>query len=155
MTKALSDDIFDSVHHSINALQSLQNSHETFVMERGGIDERLFEELDNCERLIKRFEEVFLETLREDINSASRAAVINTSNFEKAKEMVDGIDNLIGAFDRMESEFITRAQSLKNFAHQLRNTLASVQKDMQSKVKFQEKHKKIIDTPVIGPRAAT
>lgn len=150
MVTTVHNNIFDRIHHSVNLFNSLQNSRDTLAMNREEIDERLFEELNNFEEFMKRFESTFLEILKEDLRDISKAAVINTDNSEKAEEMIEGIDNIIESFSRMESDCIARSQSLINLANRFRNELMAVKRDMETKVKSQKKHKKALNSALIG-----
>ncbi|MBI2660020.1 hypothetical protein HYX07_02570 [Candidatus Woesearchaeota archaeon] len=150
MVTTVQNSIFDRIHHSVNMFNSLQNSRDTLVMNREAIDERLFDELDAFEEFMKRFESTFLEILKEDLRDISRAAVINTDNSEKAEEMIEGINNIIEGFSKMENECIARSQSLINLASQFRNELMAVKRDMETKVKSQKKHKKALNSALTG-----
>lgn len=150
MVRAFNDEIFDRLHHSVNMLHSLHNCHDTVVMDRGEIDQKFFEELNNWETLIKHFESFFLEIVMEDLKAISRAAVINTDNSERAEELIENINNILEAFDNMESEYIAKSQSLKNTANQFRNQLLVIKRDMEAKIKLQKKHKKGLDSAITG-----
>jgi|GEM_PF-4930621 len=150
MVSIVQNNIFDRIHHSVNMFNSLQSSRDTLVLNRGEIDERLFEELDAFEGFMKRFESSFLEILKEDLRDISKAAVINTDNSEKAEEFIGDINNIIEGFSRMESECISRSQSLISLATQFKNELAAVKKDMELKVKSRNKHKKALNSALTG-----
>lgn len=150
MTKALDNGIFDRIHHSINMLHSLQSSRDTFVLNREEVDEKLFEEIGNFEAFIKHFENIFLQIVKEDLQAISRAAVINPANLEKIEELIETMDNLIGNFVRMESEYIARSQSLKNIANQFKSQLLVIKKDMEAKIKLQKKAKNDLDSAIAG-----
>ena len=150
MVTTVSNNIFERLHHSVNMFNSLQNCRDTFVMNREGVDERLFEELNAFEEFMKRFESTFLDILKEDLRDISKAAVINTDNSEKAEELIEGIDSIIESFSSMESECIARSQSLINLAAQFKAQLASVKREIKTKVKPQEKHRKALDLAIRG-----
>ena len=150
MVTTVGNNIFERLHHSVNMFNSLQNSRDTPALNREEIDERLFEELDAFEEFMKRFESAFLEILKEDLRDISKAAVINTGNSEKAEELIKGINNIIESFSMMESECIARSQSLINLATQFKNELTAVKKDMEAKVKSQNKHKKALNSALTG-----
>lgn len=150
MVTTVANNIFEKLHHSVNVFNSLQNCRDTFVMNREGIDERLFEELSSFEEFMKRFESTFLEIIMEDMRDISNAAVINPDNSEKAKELVDGMEELIGSFSRMESESIQRSQALISAANNFKMQLANVKKELEKKVRPQEKHKKALDFAMRG-----
>lgn len=150
MVSTVQNSIFDRIHHSVNMFNSLQNSRDTLALNREEIDERLFEELDAFEEFMKRFESSFLEILKEDLRDISKAAVINTDNLERAEELIEGINNIIEGFSRMESECIARSQSLINLATQFKNELTAVKKDMEAKVKSQNRHKKALSSALAG-----
>lgn len=150
MVTTVNNNIFERLHHSVNMFNSLQNCRDTFVMNREEIDERLFEELSGFEEFMKRFESTFLEIIMEDLKDISRAAVINPDNSEKAKELIDGIEVIIASFNKMESECIQRSQALISLATQFKAQLANVKKDLGTKVRPQEKHKKALDFAMRG-----
>ena len=154
MTKILSDDVFEKVHHSVNMLHSLQNCHDTSVMNREEVDEKLFEELNNCGEFIKHFESMFLQIVNEDLQDISRAAVINPDNFERAEELIGEINKLIENFNIMESGYIAKSESLKSMASQFRTRLVLVKKDMEMRIKQQQKHKNMLNSEIIGHTTA-
>ena len=132
----INDNDFDRMHHSVTMMHSLQNCHDTIVMNREEVDEKLIEELSNCEAFIKRFETIFLQTVNDDLQAISRAAVINPDNFEKAEELIGGISKLIENFNDMESDYIAKSESLKSIASQFRNRLTLVKKEMEGAYKL-------------------
>ncbi|MBI2541204.1 hypothetical protein HYV80_00650 [Candidatus Woesearchaeota archaeon] len=150
MVTTVGNNIFERLHHSVNMFNSLQNCRDTFVMNREGIDERLFEELNSFEEFMKRFESTFLEILMEDLKDISRAAAINEDNSEKAKELVKGVEEIIGCFSEMESDSIQRSQALISLANQFRAELARVKKELETKAKPQEKHRRALDLAIRG-----
>lgn len=150
MTEIVTDDVFDRIHHSVNMLHSLQNCHDTLVMDREEVDEKLFEEMSNCEAFIKHFESVFLQIVREDLQAVSKAAVVDPDNTKKAEELIEGINRLIENFNRMESEYIAKSQSLKGAANQFRTQLTLIKKDMEAKIKLHEKSKKSLNSALTG-----
>ena len=150
MIKEENGNIFDKIHHSVNVFHSLQNCRDTFVMNREGIDERLFEELNNFESFMKKFETTFLQILMDDLQAISNAAVINTDNSEKAEELIENIDTLIGNFSRMESDSIARSESLIKLASKFKSDLSAIKMSMESKVKAKKKNKKALSSAVMG-----
>ncbi|MBI2656215.1 hypothetical protein HYX03_00565 [Candidatus Woesearchaeota archaeon] len=154
MAKTLNNDVFDSIHHSIDTLHSLQNCRDVFVMDREDVDKRFFEEISKCEALIKQFESIFLENVMEDSRAISNAAVINTDNSSRAEELIERINNLIGDFNRMETEHIARSETLRGIANQFRSQLAAIRKNMEARIMLQQKHKKALDSAVIGLKNA-
>lgn len=146
--KTLNQDVFTRLHHSINVLHGLHNSHDTVVMERGDIDQKFFDELSNWETLMKSFESFFLEIVMEDLKAISNAAVINTQNSEKAEELIEGMNSLLEAFDSMESEHIAESQSLRSKASQFRNQLGAIKKEMGAKIKMENKRKTGLDSAI-------
>lgn len=154
MVKILKDEIFYKLHHGINSLHSLQNCRDTLVMNREGIDERLFEELNNCKTLIKYFERYLLEAIMEDARSISKAAVTNTNNSEKAKVLIQGINTLMEDFSKMEYSYIEKSEFLKRLANQFRNEIMMIKRDMEVKIKSQEEHKKRLNEALFYPITA-
>lgn len=150
MVTTVSNNVFERLHHSVNVFNSLQNCRDTFVMNREEIDERLFDELSSFEEFMKRFENTFLDILIEDLRDISKAAVINTDNSEKAKELIEGIEGIIGSFSKMESDSIQRSQALISLADQFKTQLARIKKEIETKVKPQERHKKALDLAIRG-----
>lgn len=150
MAATLNDDVFDRIHHSVNMLHSLQNCHDTIVMNREEVDEKLLEELKNCEAFIKHFEGIFLQIVKEDLQAISRVAVINPDNLERAEELIENINHLIQNFNRMESEYITKSESLKSTAIQFRSQLTAIKIEMEDKIKLQKKHKEALDSAING-----
>ncbi len=149
MTETINSSVFEKIHRSVDMLNSLQNCRDTFVLDREQIDERLFEELNNFESFVKQFENIFIKILMEDLKAISRAAVINSSNSGKAKELIDDIKTLIEDFSSMESDCIEKSQSLLKLANESRDKLALVKKEMELQVKQQEKHRRELDSAMI------
>ena len=152
MTKILSDEVFESMHHSVNMLHSLQNSHDTVALDRGEIDEKLFDELNKFESFLKDFESMFLQIVSDDVQAISNAAVINPGNFERAEELISGIDSLIAGFNRMESEYISKSESLKSRASHFKARLAMIKDDMGARVRHNQKYSMSLNTAIIGPK---
>ena len=148
MANKISDEVFEKLHHSVNMLHSLQNCHDTIVMNREDVDEKLFEELSNCEKFIKHFESVFLQIVNEDVQAISHAAVTNPDNEEQAEEMINSINSLIGKFNLMESEYIKRSEALRSTASQFREKLGTIRKDMEAKVKQYKKYRKDLGSEI-------
>lgn len=148
IANALGDDVFEKAHHSINMLHSLQNCHDTFVLNRESVDEKLFDEINSFERFIKHFEGVFLDVVMNDLKAISKAAVINPTNYEKAKELMEKIKNLLEDFNKMESKYIQKAENLKMTSNHLRAQLDSINKDMESKVNMGRKQKDELDAMI-------
>ena len=156
MIGAISSNVFERIHHSVDMLNSLAGCRDTFVLDREQIDERLFEELSNFETFVKQFENFFIKILMEDLRAISRAAVINSSNSEKAKELIDDIKTLMDDFSSMESDCIEKSQSLLKLANESRDKLALVRKEMDSQIKREEIHRKELDSAMIRlPQASS
>ena len=139
MVKKLGDEVFERLHHSVNMLHSLQNCHDTMVMNREEVDERIFEEIGNCESFIKNFESLFLQIVDEDMRAISFAAVVNLDNREQAEELIDSINRLIERFNKMESEYIKKSESLRSAAIQFRDKIDVMRKDMEKRIKHHQK----------------
>ena len=135
MTDTISDDDFKRIHNSVDILNNLQNCRDTFVLNRERIDEKLFEELSNFEGFVKHFENFFLKILMDDLRAISQAAVINTNNSEKARELIDDIKVLMDNFSSMESDSIARSQSLIRMVNDFRAKLGAIKQEMESKIK--------------------
>ena len=148
MANKISDEVFEKLHHSVNMLHSLQNCHDTIVMKREEVDEKLFEELNNCGAFIKHFESVFLQIVDEDMQAISHAAVANPDNEEQAEELIDSISTLIGKFNLMESEYIRRSEALRSTASQFRDKLNTIRKDMETKVRQYQKYRKNLSSEI-------
>lgn len=141
---------FDRIHRSVDMLNSLHNCRDTFVLDREKIDERLFEELNNFETFVKQFEDLFIKVLMEDLKAISRAAVINSNNSDKAKELVDDINELMSGFSRMESDSIAKSQSLLRLANESKQKLSLIRKDMESQLRNRERGKKDFNSAMAG-----
>ena len=152
MERMLNDEEFEKIHHSVNMLHSLQNSHDTVVMNREEVDEKVFDEIGNFEVFIKHLEGIFLETIDEDMQAISKAAVLNPGSLEKAEELINGINGLIESFNRMESEYISKSESLKSMGSQLRSRLILVKKEMESKIKQHKKYNNALNIAILGPK---
>ena len=143
------DDIFTGIRHSINVLEGLQSA-DIFVLDREEIDERFFEELGNLEFFIKRVKNIFLEKLMEDLNAISKAAVINTENSDKAIDLIDSMDRLIGEYTRMELNSVLESNELIRAANKLRANLSTIKKEVKSKVESRRKHDKALNSALVG-----
>lgn len=150
MPETIDRNVFDRIHHSVDMLNSLHNCRDTFVLDREKIDERLFEELNNFETFVKQFEDLFIKVLMEDLKAISKAAVINSNNSEKAKELVDAIHGLMNGFSRMESDSIAKSQSLLRVANESKQKLALIRKEMESQLRNREKGKKDLNSAMAG-----
>src|SRR3989344_4058371 len=146
MPETIDRNVFDRIHHSVDMLNSLHNCRDTFVLDREKIDERLFEELNNFETFVKQFEDLFIKALMEDLKAISKAAVINSNNSEKAKELVDAMNG----FSRMESDSIAKSQSLLRVANESKQKLALIRKEMESQLRNREKGKKDLNSAMAG-----
>jgi len=154
MTEAIDSSVFERIHHSVDMLNSLHNCRDTFVLDKEQIDEKLFEELSNFESFVKQFENFFIRILMEDLKAISRAAVINSNNSEKARELIGDIKALMEDFSSMESDCIEKSQFLLKLANESRDKLALIRKDMEFAVKHEEKHRRELDSAmVILPQA--
>ena len=150
MIETISDDVFKRIHNSVDVLNNLQNCRDTFAMDRERIDEKLFEELSNFEGFVKRFEGFFLKLLMDDLKAISQAALINTNNSEKARELIEDIKVLMDNFSSMESGSIARSQSLIKMANDFRAKLVTIKQEMESKIKSKEKYRKEVNSAIIG-----
>ena len=84
------------------------------------------------------------------MKAISRAAVINSNNSNKAKELMNGIKEIIEGFSSMESDCIEKSQSLLRLANESKEKLALIKKEMESQVKHQEKYKKDLNSAMFG-----
>ena len=150
MIETISDDVFRRIHNSVDVLNNLQNCRDTFAMDREQIDEKLFEELSNFESFVKRFESFFLNLLMDDLKAISQAALINSNNSEKARELIEDIKLLMDNFSSMESGSIAKSQSLIRMATDFRAKLGAIRQDMESKIKSREKNRKELNSAIIG-----
>ena len=133
-----SGDFENMLHKLFRSVETINNfcrGRDTFVVDRGEIDERISEELKNCRNSMRDIEKHFLGMVLQDARNISQAAVNNPNVSEKAIAMLERMSELLKEFSREKAMDINKSEYLKRSAAELKEDIKRLRESTEREVK--------------------
>ena len=135
----------DKLKYAISFIDGLLRAHDTHVLERQSINERIFLQLNNCTNLMKDIEKKFLDLLQNDARAIARAAINNPSVSEQATVLLEEIDQCLHEYKNSKLTENKKIDFLRRYADEgignIKNIKYSMEKDIQAE---EEQRKRLL-----------
>lgn len=136
------DEILEKLHYLEMVIRNLKERHDSYFLDVEGVDESLFQEIANYEILTEEMKNIFLGLLIDDARSIADRALQGSDFHEKAREMLDGIGNMLDSLYKHEKVDIDRSEDLKESATKAKQELHKIKSEMERRLRPIENEKK-------------
>ena len=128
------ENMLNGLCRSVETINNFCRGRDTFVVDRGEIDERISEELKNCRNSMRDIEKHFLGMVLQDARNISQAAVNNPNVSEKAIAMLERMSELLKEFSREKAMDINKSEYLKRSAAELKEDIKRLRESTEREV---------------------
>ena len=129
------ENMLNGLCRSVETINNFCRGRDTFVVDRGEIDEKVSEELKNCRNSMRDIEKYFLGMVLQDARNISQAAVNNPNVSEKAITMLERMSELLKEFSREKAMDINKSEYLKRSAAELKEDIKRLRESTEREVK--------------------
>lgn len=135
------ENMLDGLCRSVETINNFCKGRDTFVVDRGEIDEKVSEELKNCRSSMRDIEKYFLGMVLQDARKISQAAINNPNISEKGIAMLERISELLKGFSREKARDMGKSAYLKRLATELKEDIRKLKESTEREVEKSGKDK--------------